>query len=150
MGFILGMFTEVDSRSWCRGKDAWVKCGMPVQLEIQGDVMSRAPTLLLDLSKERRFIPVRFGIVVIGDGVEPGSFPEPTSHKGVGHADDRRGIHSSAEIRKDGGFRAKPPSHRFAKNRSKVLLVLSIVPIPNSLVRIKLPVLPHGCIFRAQ
>ena len=59
----------------------------------------------------------------------------------VGHANDRRGVHTATEFGEDWAIRTQSALDGFREDRAKVLLVFGIGAVPNPLGRIEIPIL---------
>src|SRR5260370_3592634 len=80
----------------------------PGILQTDVDVPAGAAAHLFNFGEIGAIIPVRFGVVVPGDGVEARGFGFATSDDGVSHADDGGGVPAAAQLSKYGAIGAKP------------------------------------------
>ena len=71
------------------------------------DVPTCLAAFFFDFGEIRAFIPVGFGVVVVGDCVKAGGCGGATGDDGIGHADDRGRIPAAAEFAKDRPVGAK-------------------------------------------
>src|SRR5690349_15003661 len=105
---------------------------------------------LFDLGEIWSFIPVWFGVVVIGDRIETRRFGGATCYDVVGHTDNRGRVSPAAQFGKDGAVRAQPPSHSFTEHLAEVLLIFPVYAVADSFSRIKVPILVDGTASRSN
>src|SRR5215472_16215605 len=90
------------------------------------DVAAGASALFLNFCEVRALVPVGFGIVVVGDGIEPRSLGLAACNQGICHTHDRGGVHATAKLGEDGAVGTQPAAHGFAENRAEVLFVFCV------------------------
>src|ERR1700722_12503348 len=113
------------------------------------DVGTGAAALFFDFGEVEALVPVGFRVVVVGDGVEARGFGRARGDDGVGHAHDGGRVHAAAKLGEDGPVGAKPAADGFAENGAKVLFVLGVSVVTDSLVWIEFPIFADGVVFRS-
>src|SRR5882762_2364795 len=96
---------------------------------------------LFHFGEIRAFVPVRFGVVIVGNGVETRSFGSAAGDDGVRHTHNGRGIHAAAELGQDGAVRAKSAADGFREDVEEVLFIFSVGAVTDSGGRIEIPIL---------
>src|ERR1700686_4828255 len=71
------------------------------------DVPTDASALFFNFCEIGALIPVGFGVVVVGDGVEARSLGDSTRDDGIGHTDDGGRVPAAAQFSQDGAIRAE-------------------------------------------
>src|SRR5260370_22116791 len=99
------------------------------------------PSSILDGFEVRFLVPIGFGIVIVGDGIEEGVRSSSIlSADVVGHADDRTRIHASAQMSKDRNSRTCSAPDRLLEQKAEVLFVLGIRSVVNLIFGHPIPV----------
>ena len=114
------------------------------------DVGAGAAALFFDFGEVGALVPVGFGVVVVGDGVEARGFGGAAGDDGVGHADDGGGVHAAAEFGEDGAVGAEPAPHGFGENGAEMLFVFGVGAVTDSFARIEIPILADGVLSRCE
>src|SRR6266404_3991830 len=118
-----------------------------LEFELEGfaradiDVATGPSALFFDLREIRALVPVGFGVVVVGDSVEPPSFGVSAGDDGVCDTNDGGRIHAAAEFGEYGTVRTQPSPHRLPENNSEVLFKFRISAVADLLLRIEIPIL---------
>src|SRR6266849_4410789 len=79
------------------------------------------------------FVPVGFGVVVVGDGIEALGFGGAVGDDGVRHADDGGGVHAAAKFGENGAVRTEPAADSFGEDGSEMLFVFGVGAVTDSL-----------------
>ena len=108
------------------------------------DVPAGAAALFFNFSEIGALVPVRFGIVVVGEGIEPGGFSGAAGDDSVSHADDGGGVPAATELGEDGPIGTKFALDGFRENGAEVLLVFGVGAVTDFLFRIEIPILADG------
>ena len=103
-----------------------------------------AAALFFYFGEVRALVPVRFGVVVVGDGVEARGFSGPAGDDGVGHADDGGGVHAAAELGEDGTVGTEPATDGFAEDGAEVFFVFGVAAVTDFVDGIEIPILGDG------
>src|SRR5258708_7016734 len=85
------------------------------------DVATGAAAFFFDFGEIGAFVPVGFGVVVIGDRIEARGLCGSAGDDGICYAHDRRGVHAAAKLCKDGAVGAEPAPDGFSKDSAEVL-----------------------------
>ena len=75
------------------------------------DMSSSPSSFFFDSFKIRTLVPARFGIVVIGDGIESRFVDLLPFSQEVSHTDDGRRVEPSAQFSENGSFCTKPATY---------------------------------------
>src|SRR6266851_6765804 len=108
------------------------------------DVSAGAAALFFDFAEVGALVPVGFGVVVVGDGVEARGFGGAAGDDGVRHAHDGGGVHAPAELGEDGAVRAEPAPDGFGEDAAEVLFVFGVSAVTDSLAGLEIPILADG------
>src|SRR5713226_4734980 len=100
-----------------------------------------AAALLFHLGEVGALVPVGFGVVVVGEGVEARGLGGTAGDDRVRHAHDGGGVHATAQLRKDGAVRAEPAANGFTEDGAEALFVFGVGTVADSFVWIKIPIL---------
>src|SRR6266849_5850398 len=114
------------------------------------DVSAGAAALFFDFAEVGALVPIGFGVVVVGDGVEARGFGGAAGDDGIRHAHDGGGVHAAAELGEDGAVGAEAAADGFGEDGSEVLLVFGVGAVADSLAGIKIPVLANGLFPRTE
>ena len=82
--------------------------------------------LLFNLCEVGPLVPVGFGVVVIGDGIESRRFCLATSDDAIRYADNRGRISATAQLSEDGAVGTEMTLNRLEKNGAEMLFVLGV------------------------
>src|SRR3984885_3648082 len=88
-------------RSGSRSKFIWFDLEQPRILGTEVNVKAGASSLFFYLAEIGTLIPVGFGISEVRQGIDSRHLAALLGGDGVRHANDRRGIHSAAELCED-------------------------------------------------
>src|SRR5262249_38356067 len=103
-----------------------------------------AASVFFHLGEIRTFIPIRFAVVIVGNGIEARSVRWRFCQQLIGNADNGRGIHPSAELRNDRVLRAQTAPYGMPDSVAETFLVLRIAAEAKRVPRIKFPILLNG------
>ncbi len=109
-----------------------------------------AAALFFDLGEIGALVPVGFGVVVVGNGIEPWGFGGAAGEDGIRHAHDGRGVHAAAELGEDGAVRAEPAPDGFREDSAEMLFVFDVGAVTDLLVWIEIPVLANSMLSRPE
>src|ERR1700683_829783 len=110
------------------------------------DLAAGAPPLFLDLREIGAFVPVRFEVVVVGNGVDSRESSRSPSEDAIGHRDDGGRVHASAQFSQDGCVRTEPAADRLGEDLAVMLFILAVGPVANDASRIEIPILLDGAV----
>src|ERR1700756_1203016 len=105
---------------------------------------ARAAALFFDSSEVGALVPVGFGIIIVGDGVEARRIGGSPGDDIVGHGYNRRGVYAAAEFSEDGAVRAQPAADGLAEDAAEVFFEFGVGSVADFLVRIKIPIPANG------
>src|SRR5258707_310186 len=88
-------FVKTNAGAGGRGKAIAVEFELERFLLADVDVGTGSATLFFHFGEIGTLVPVGFGVVVIGEGVEAWGFSGAASDNGVGHAHDGGGVHAA-------------------------------------------------------
>ena len=103
------------------------------------DVPAGAAALFFNFGEIGALVPVGFGVVVVGDGIEARSFGGAAGDDGIGHADDGRGVPATAELGENGSIGTKFALDGFCEDGAEVLFVFGIGAVTDFLARDRNP-----------
>ncbi len=112
------------------------------------DVAAGAAASFFYFGEIGALVPVGFGVVVVGDGVEPRGFGGAAGDDGIRHADDGGGVHAAAELGEDGAVGAESAADGFSEDGAEVLFVFGVRAVTDSLAGIEIPILADRVLFR--
>src|ERR1700687_5802584 len=104
------------------------------------DVTTGAASPLFHFGEVGALVPVGLRIVLVRDSVEPRYICGLASDDIVRHADDRGGVHASAQFGKDWVVRTESALHRFCEDETEVLFIFRVGLVMDSPVRIEIPI----------
>ena len=110
------------------------------------DVPAGAPALFFNFGEIGALVPVGFGVVIVGDGIETRRVGGAAGDNGIGHADDGRGVPATAELGENGPVGTKFALDGYGEDVAEVLLVFSISVVTDFVLWLEIPIFAY-CVF---
>ena len=124
------------------------KVGLKARLKLSCELTSMwqpvRPRFSSTCCEIRPLVPIGFGVVEIGNGIETNRIGGSAGHFQVGHAYDGRGIHSSTQLGEDWPIGTQPAPYGLGECRPKVIFVFSVGLIADSFCGVEIPIFLNG------
>ena len=108
------------------------------------DVPAGATALFFNFGEIGALVPVGFGVVIVGDGIEARRVGGATGDDGIGHANDGRGVPATAELGENGSIGTKFALDGCGENGAEMFFVFGISAVTDFLLWIEIPILAHS------
>src|SRR5205807_10028544 len=112
------------------------------------DVPTCAAAFFFDFGEIRAFVPIGFGVIVVGNGVKTRAFGLASCNRGIGHTHDGRRVSATAEFCKDRPIGTEFSFHRLCNDGTKGLLVLGVSAVADILARMEMLILADSMASR--
>src|SRR5260370_15704954 len=86
-------------------------------------------------------VPIWFGIVVVGDGVEARSFGDTAGDDAIRHTNDGGGVPATTELGEDRAIGTESSLDGFREDGAEVLFIFGVGAVTDFLPGIKIPIL---------
>ena len=97
-----------------------------------------------DFGEIGALVPVRFGVVVVGNGVEARCLSGAASNDSVGHTDDGGGVPAATQLREDGAIGTEFAPDGCCEDAAEVLFVFGVRSVTDFLFWIEIPILAYS------
>src|ERR1700733_5068264 len=110
------------------------------------DVPASAPALFFNFGEIWSLVPIRFGVVIVGNGIEARCVAVAAGDDLVGHTDNGRRVPAATEFGKNGLMGTKFSLDSRGKHSTEVFFVFGVGAVTDPVPRVEIPILAYSLV----